>query len=75
MKQKDAPMANARTASEPTSRLVVIIPDNLHHRLRVLAAEQRSTIAEITREALEREIARRRGSDSPARPLRKASAA
>jgi hypothetical protein len=44
--------------TEPMKRLVVLIPDKLHHRARVLAAERRVTMAELVREALERETAR-----------------
>ena len=45
---------------EPTRRLSVEIPDSLHHRLRLLALEERTTLAAIVREMLEREIASRR---------------
>jgi hypothetical protein len=56
----------ARTSpndADPARRLVVLIKDSLHYRLRVLAAEQRTTIADLVREAIEREIARRREGD------------
>jgi hypothetical protein len=57
---------------EPMRRLSVEIPDGLHHRLRRLALDERTTLAAIVRELLEREIARREGGNSP---TRKASAA
>jgi hypothetical protein len=50
---------------DPDRRLVVLIKDSLHYRLRVLAAEQRTTIADLVREAIEREIARRREGVGP----------
>jgi len=34
------------------------MPDSLHHRIRVIAAERRLTMAEVIREALGREVAR-----------------
>ena len=56
--------------ADPDRRLVVLIKDSLHYRLRVLAAEQRTTIADVVREAIEREITRRRedGDPLPHRP-------
>jgi predicted DNA-binding protein len=56
-------------------RVMVPMPPALHHRLRVLAAEEQTTMADIIREALEREIARRRDGHPPVRSARKASAA
>jgi predicted HicB family RNase H-like nuclease len=44
--------------TEPIKRVMVPMPDSLHHRIRVLAAERRQTMAEVIREALEREVAR-----------------
>jgi predicted transcriptional regulator len=46
-------------ADEPMRRLSVEIPDSLHHRLRRLALDERTTLAAIVRELLEREVARR----------------
>jgi len=54
---------------EPMRRLSVEIPDNLHHRLRRLALDERTTIAAIVREMLEREIERRQKPDPLTRPL------
>ena len=56
--------------ADPDRRLVVLIKDSLHYRLRVLAAEQRTTIADVVREAIEREITQRRedGDPLPHRP-------
>jgi hypothetical protein len=51
--------------ADPDRRLVVLIKDSLHYRLRVLAAEQRTTIADLVREAIEREIVRRREGGDP----------
>jgi hypothetical protein len=58
----------ARTSpddADPARRLVVLIKDSLHYRLRVLAAEQRTTIADLVREAIKREIVRRREGGGP----------
>ena len=52
---------------EPMRRLSVEIPDDLHHRLRRLALDERTTLAAIVREMLEREIERRQKSDPLAR--------
>ena len=38
---------------EHERRLMVYIPDSTHHRLRVLAAEQRMSLAQVVRAALE----------------------
>ena len=46
--------------TEPIKRVMVPMPDSLHHRIRVIAAERRLTMAEVIREALEREVARQR---------------
>jgi hypothetical protein len=40
---------------------MVPMPDSLHHRLRIMAAERRTTMAEIIRRAIEREISAPRG--------------
>jgi hypothetical protein len=50
----------ADSPDEPTKRLSVEIPDRLHHQLRLQAVEQRTTVAAIIREMLEREIERGR---------------
>jgi hypothetical protein len=54
------PRTQAAAGDEPMKRLVVSISDNLHHRIRVIAAERRLTMTEVIREALEREVARQR---------------
>ena len=51
-------------ATEPTRRLSVEIPDSLHHQLRLLALQERTTLAAIVRELLEREIAARKPRDA-----------
>ena len=45
-------------------RFVVEVSDELHRRVRVLAAEEDITIANLVREAIEHEIARRRSTIS-----------
>lgn len=39
-------------------RINVYIDDALHHRLRVLAADRRTTVSAIIRELVERELAK-----------------
>jgi hypothetical protein len=39
---------------EPIRKFIMPLPDSLHHRIRVMAAERRTTMAELMREALER---------------------
>jgi hypothetical protein len=41
---------------EPIKRVLVPMPDSLHHRIRVLAAERRTTMQAIIREMLERGV-------------------
>jgi predicted transcriptional regulator len=48
--------------TEPIKRVMVPMPDSLHHRIRVIAAERRLTMAKVIREALEREVARQKES-------------
>jgi hypothetical protein len=52
MPRKEAVAALSR--GEPIRRIMVPMPDSLHHRIRVLAAERRTTMQEIIRDALER---------------------
>jgi predicted DNA-binding protein len=54
-------------------RFVVEVSDELHRRVRVLAAEEGITIADLVRAAIEREMEERRNS-RPAPKSRKASA-
>ena len=55
---------------EPTKRLVVEIADSLHYRLRMLAVQRRTTVANIVRTLIERETAEpQKKGDSLARHL------
>jgi hypothetical protein len=46
----------APETEEPIKRVMVRMPDSLHHRLRLLAVERRTTMEEIVRAAVTREI-------------------
>jgi hypothetical protein len=46
---------------DPIRRIMVRLPDSVHHRVRVMAAEQRTTMAEIIREAVERAVMKGKG--------------
>ena len=50
--------AAATKDADPIKRVMVPMPDSLHHRLRVLAAERRTTMQVLIREALERHLDR-----------------
>jgi plasmid stability protein len=53
MPPKRAPVVDD---DEQLKRVMMRIPGSLHHRLRVRAAEQRTTMEEIARQSLEREL-------------------
>jgi hypothetical protein len=52
MPRKEAP--DASSEGELIKRVMVPMPDSLHHRIRVMAAERRTTMQAIIRDALER---------------------
>lgn len=68
-------------AEEPIKRLSVEVTDRLHHQLRSLALEQRTTVSEIVRRLIEKELEgaqrkkeRRKESGGAASDARRASA-
>ena len=48
-----------QAAAEETAQLHCLIPDELHHKLRMLAAEDRTTITALVTEALNDYVASR----------------
>ena len=45
------------TPKEPTKRLAVDMPENLHHQLRRLALDERTTASDIIRALVEQRLA------------------
>jgi hypothetical protein len=58
----------AREPAEELKRVVVRMPDSLHHRLRIAAVERRTTMEAIVWQAVERELSTK--SAPPARDLK-----
>jgi hypothetical protein len=58
----------AEPAKEPTRRLAVDLPESVHHQLRQLALDERTTVADIIRAMVEQRLAS--GRKSPRKPSR-----
>ena len=61
MARKATAVAALPREKDPIKRVLVRIPDSLHHRLRLQAVQNRTTMEAIVRDALERVITVRGG--------------
>ena len=51
-------LQSTASKEEPTRRVLVHLPDSVHHRVKVVAAERRTTMDRVIREAVERAVMR-----------------
>jgi hypothetical protein len=54
-----------RAPKEPTKRLAVDMPESLHHQLRRLALDERTTASDIIRALVEQRLAQRHQQKHP----------